>query len=139
MALSSEVDEALKQFVGQSGFAARGGVVTDLDGTAVHEEHGRIYIRQRGQLISSNNLRVSSSNIISANRRAASFIKPAGFLISSSPSITRKAISSSASVPNCRASIRLSKNNGRKARRVKSACRHRRFWKSATKLSGISL
>lgn len=44
MALSVEVDELLKQFVLQSQFAASGGVVTDLDGTAVHEDHGRVYI-----------------------------------------------------------------------------------------------
>lgn len=46
MGLSVEVDEALQQFMRQSHFAASGGVVTDLDGTAVHEEHGRIYIPQ---------------------------------------------------------------------------------------------
>lgn len=44
MALSSAVEEALKQFVGQTNFATRGGIVTDLDGTAVHEEAGRVYI-----------------------------------------------------------------------------------------------
>ncbi len=44
MALSVEVDKMLKQFVRESRFAASGGVVTDLDGTAVHEEHERIYI-----------------------------------------------------------------------------------------------
>lgn len=43
-ALSLEVDELLKQFVQKSRFAANGGVITDLDGTAVHEEQGRIYI-----------------------------------------------------------------------------------------------
>ena len=44
MALSLEVENALKQFYRESRFAEAGGVVTDLDGTAVHEEHGRIYI-----------------------------------------------------------------------------------------------
>ncbi|HSK73575.1 MAG TPA: HAD hydrolase family protein [Pyrinomonadaceae bacterium] len=44
MALSSEVENALKQFYRESRFAEAGGVITDLDGTAVHEEHGRIYI-----------------------------------------------------------------------------------------------
>jgi hydroxymethylpyrimidine pyrophosphatase-like HAD family hydrolase len=44
MPLSLEVDELLKQFVRGSRFAANGGVITDLDGTAVHEEHGRTYI-----------------------------------------------------------------------------------------------
>jgi hydroxymethylpyrimidine pyrophosphatase-like HAD family hydrolase len=44
MALSLEVENALKQFFIQSRFAESGAVITDLDGTAVHEEHGRIYI-----------------------------------------------------------------------------------------------
>jgi hydroxymethylpyrimidine pyrophosphatase-like HAD family hydrolase len=44
MALSSEVENILKQFFRESRFAENGAVVTDLDGTAVHEEHGRIYI-----------------------------------------------------------------------------------------------
>lgn len=44
MALSLEVEEALKNFLRQSNFTTNGGVVTDLDGTAVHEEKGRIYI-----------------------------------------------------------------------------------------------
>ena len=44
MALSLEVEEALKNFLRQSDFTTNGGVVTDLDGTAVHEEKGRIYI-----------------------------------------------------------------------------------------------
>lgn len=44
MALSLEVEEALKRFYRESRFAEVGGVVTDLDGTAVHEEHGRISI-----------------------------------------------------------------------------------------------
>ncbi len=44
MALSAEVDEALKSFLAQSSFTTSGAVVTDLDGTAVHEEGGRIYI-----------------------------------------------------------------------------------------------
>lgn len=44
MALSVEVDQLLKLFLRESRFAASGGVITDLDGTAVHEEHGRVYI-----------------------------------------------------------------------------------------------
>lgn len=44
MALSEEVDNVLKDFVGRSNFTTKGGIVTDLDGTAVHEEKGRIYI-----------------------------------------------------------------------------------------------
>lgn len=34
----------MKDFVRQSDFVEKGGVITDLDGTAVHEEGGRIYI-----------------------------------------------------------------------------------------------
>lgn len=44
MALETDVDNQLKEFLQQSDFASRGGVVTDLDGTAVHEDRGRIYI-----------------------------------------------------------------------------------------------
>lgn len=44
MALSAEVEAALENFLRQSNFTTEGGVVTDLDGTAVHEEKGRIYI-----------------------------------------------------------------------------------------------
>ena len=39
-----EFDAVLRNFLMQSRFAADGAVVTDLDGTAVHEEQGRIYI-----------------------------------------------------------------------------------------------
>src|SRR5687767_7868106 len=45
-----EVDAVLKQFLIQSRFATGGGVVTDLDGTAVHEEHGRVYIPQQVEI-----------------------------------------------------------------------------------------
>lgn len=38
------VDEQIRQFLQQSSFAAHGGVVTDLDGTAVHEAQGHITI-----------------------------------------------------------------------------------------------
>lgn len=44
MPINEEVKQALNEFAGQSQFAVRGGVITDLDGTAVHEENGRIYI-----------------------------------------------------------------------------------------------
>ena len=44
MDLGENTDQVLKQFLEVSGFAERGGVVTDLDGTALHEERGRIYI-----------------------------------------------------------------------------------------------
>lgn len=44
MALSEEVEQALAQFALTSRFTTAGGVITDLDGTAVHEDQGRIYI-----------------------------------------------------------------------------------------------
>ena len=44
MALNSEVEQVLKEFVQESQFAANGGVIMDLDGTAVHEKDGRIYV-----------------------------------------------------------------------------------------------
>ncbi len=40
----ADVDQALRAFVDQSEFAQRGGIMTDLDGTAVHEWQGRIVI-----------------------------------------------------------------------------------------------
>jgi hydroxymethylpyrimidine pyrophosphatase-like HAD family hydrolase len=42
--LSSEVTEVVEQFFRSSAFTEKGGVITDLDGTAVHEDKGRIYI-----------------------------------------------------------------------------------------------
>src|SRR5687768_16369593 len=44
MALSEEVELALSEFAKTSRFTSTGGVITDLDGTAVHEDQGRIYI-----------------------------------------------------------------------------------------------
>ncbi|CAN5596167.1 hypothetical protein BH18ACI1_BH18ACI1_20580 [soil metagenome] len=44
MALSTQHNRLLKQFIRQSRFTEKGGIITDLDGTAIHEEHGRIYI-----------------------------------------------------------------------------------------------
>src|SRR5689334_8692513 len=44
MALSADVENVLKDFVQRSNFTTKGGIITDLDGTAVHEEKGRIYI-----------------------------------------------------------------------------------------------
>ena len=44
MALSEEAEAKLKQFIQQSSFADSGVVVTDLDGTAVHEYQGRVVI-----------------------------------------------------------------------------------------------
>ncbi len=46
MALSIEVDAALRDFLRQSQFSGTGAIITDLDGTAVHEDQGRIYIPQ---------------------------------------------------------------------------------------------
>lgn len=42
--LSAEVVSAVNEFYGGSQFATRGAVITDLDGTAVHEDKGRIFI-----------------------------------------------------------------------------------------------
>lgn len=44
MPLPPEVSAQLLAFHRTSQFATRGGVITDLDGTAVHERDGRIYI-----------------------------------------------------------------------------------------------
>lgn len=44
MVLEASVNDQLNQFLQQTSFATRGGIVTDLDGTAVHEDQGRIYI-----------------------------------------------------------------------------------------------
>lgn len=46
MALSQEVDKALVEFFESSRFPVDGAVVIDLDGTAVHEEDGRVFIPQ---------------------------------------------------------------------------------------------
>lgn len=46
MPLNSEVRAAISEFALSSGFTEHGGVVIDLDGTAVHEENGRVYIPQ---------------------------------------------------------------------------------------------
>lgn len=40
MSLSLKVENAIGDFAASSGFTEHGGVVIDLDGTAVHEEHG---------------------------------------------------------------------------------------------------
>lgn len=44
MALGPEVDKLLLEFFQRSSFASDGAVVIDLDGTAVHEENGRVFI-----------------------------------------------------------------------------------------------
>ena len=48
--LVQEVDTALQRFVRESAFAKSGGVITDLDGTAVHEYQGRIVIPKEVEL-----------------------------------------------------------------------------------------
>ena len=50
MALSAEVDTKLQSFIQQSKFASSGVVVTDLDGTAVHEFQGKIVIPKEVEL-----------------------------------------------------------------------------------------
>lgn len=45
--LPVEVSKRLRAFRRASQFAERGGVVTDLDGTAVHELDGRVYVAER--------------------------------------------------------------------------------------------
>jgi hydroxymethylpyrimidine pyrophosphatase-like HAD family hydrolase len=50
MALTEEAEAKLQQFVQQSSFATSGVVVTDLDGTAVHEYQGRITIPKEVEL-----------------------------------------------------------------------------------------
>lgn len=44
MSLSLKVENAIGDFAHRSGFTERGGVIIDLDGTAVHEENGRTVI-----------------------------------------------------------------------------------------------
>ena len=44
MALTLQVENAIGDFAAKSGFTERGGVVIDLDGTAVHEDDGRTVI-----------------------------------------------------------------------------------------------
>jgi hypothetical protein len=50
MAISPEAEEKLRKFIDESSFATAGGVVTDLDGTAVHEFQGRIVIPKEVEL-----------------------------------------------------------------------------------------
>ena len=46
MPLHPDALDALLTFHHSSAFASRGGVVTDLDGTAVHEREGRVYVAE---------------------------------------------------------------------------------------------
>ena len=48
--LGQEVLEIVDTFVERSGFAEAGAVITDLDGTALHEDRGRIYIPEAVEL-----------------------------------------------------------------------------------------
>lgn len=50
MALSEEVETKLQTFIQQSTFATSGSVVTDLDGTAVHEFQGKTIIPKEVEL-----------------------------------------------------------------------------------------
>src|SRR6185369_11651174 len=50
MVLSNEIETKLRQFIAQSSFAGAGGVITDLDGTAVHEFQGKIAIPKEVEL-----------------------------------------------------------------------------------------
>ena len=50
MAISEEVEAKLQLFMQQSSFASAGAVITDLDGTAVHEYQGRIAIPKEVEL-----------------------------------------------------------------------------------------
>jgi hypothetical protein len=42
--MEDDISPALRDFVAESRFAEAGGIMTDLDGTAVHEFEGRIVI-----------------------------------------------------------------------------------------------
>jgi hydroxymethylpyrimidine pyrophosphatase-like HAD family hydrolase len=44
MGLDQNIINSLRKFVNTSSFAKSGGVVTDLDGTALHELEGNIYL-----------------------------------------------------------------------------------------------
>jgi hydroxymethylpyrimidine pyrophosphatase-like HAD family hydrolase len=50
MRLNDEVDTALRHFIRDSAFEKSGGVITDLDGTAVHEHQGQIVIPKEVEL-----------------------------------------------------------------------------------------
>lgn len=44
MPLAPELSARLRAFRGASAFGRKGGIITDLDGTAVHERDGRVYV-----------------------------------------------------------------------------------------------
>jgi hydroxymethylpyrimidine pyrophosphatase-like HAD family hydrolase len=77
--LSEDVRSAAGRFVAQTRFATHGGIVTDLDGTAVHERGGRVVIAdsveaglkalaERGRAVVVNSLRFPLSIIRSFGR-----------------------------------------------------------------------
>src|SRR5688572_32279030 len=44
MSLDQAIIDSLQSFANESEFTKRGGIITDLDGTALHEKAGKIYI-----------------------------------------------------------------------------------------------
>jgi hydroxymethylpyrimidine pyrophosphatase-like HAD family hydrolase len=44
MSLEQQISDSLENFVSVTNFAREGGVITDLDGTALHEDAGKVYI-----------------------------------------------------------------------------------------------
>ena len=50
MALNETINTQLQSFFNQSDFTGKGGVITDLDGTAIHEYQGRYLIPQSVEL-----------------------------------------------------------------------------------------
>src|SRR2546423_11825681 len=50
MPLSDETEAKLHRFLRESKFRDRGAVITDLDGTSVHEQEGRVYIPKAVEL-----------------------------------------------------------------------------------------
>ena len=44
MTVAGEIDYELRAFLAEADFAGKGAIVTDLDGTAVHEFEGRVVI-----------------------------------------------------------------------------------------------
>ena len=50
MVLNDEIEAKLKNFISSSSFSTAGAVVTDLDGTAVHEHQGRVVVPKEVEL-----------------------------------------------------------------------------------------
>jgi hydroxymethylpyrimidine pyrophosphatase-like HAD family hydrolase len=85
--LETDIAEALRAFRAQSGFDSRGGVMTDLDGTAVLEAEGRVFVapavelglkrlRDRGRPVAVNTLRFPL-NVVRTFGRAWSAVSDA--------------------------------------------------------------